>query len=523
MDEALPPEAAAPAPKLVVLEGEPPSAEAVASLVGPDGRPLRGDAELVHEEDRDVLELVREEFLGGDGYGEEEHREEDPCVHPRRVRLQVADIFRRFGPEYRRQYGETLTVQQDRALREIMVCRTSVMGSHVWRCEACGVEAELFNSCNNRHCPRCQTQYRKDWAARLQGDLLPVEYYHVIFTVPRPVTRFSMANPRVLYPLMLRAGAEAILALGKTWEGLRAWMGLLALLHTWGQLMNEHVHSHTMVAAGGLSLDGARWVSLPEGTFLPLDELRRLFRQAFLRGLEKARRDGALTFPEEWQAIESEREFEEWLAPLAAINWVVRLRSVWDRRGSEDREGAAKTIDYLARYANRVAISNGRLVAIEGEEVLVRYKDYRDGDQWKTARMPGVEFIGRFLQHILPQRLRHIRRFGFMGPRVRREKLKQIRELLGVPTGEEKGEDKQRLPEVDTWSGDSDVLEETQEEVQEADQPAPRCCRHCGGQFVLVAKTPRPTVAELMQMPPSMEPEANRGGVQRHLPLSAFL
>ena len=163
----------------------------------------------------------------------------------------------------------------------------------------------------NRHCPKCQTAYRKEWAARLQAQLLPIEYYHVIF--------------------------------------------------------------------------------------------------------EKAYRDGALTFPGDWQAIASQTDFQQWLAPLAAIDWVVRVRSVWDRRGSGDVDAAAKTVDYLSRYANRVAISNGRLVAIEGDEVLFRYKDYRDGNQWKTKRMPGVEFIGRFLQHVFPQRLRHIRRFGFMG------------------------------------------------------------------------------------------------------------
>jgi hypothetical protein len=432
----------------------------------------------------------------------------------------VADIFRRFAQEYRRQFGRKLTVQQDRALRELMVCRTDVMGWHLWECDTCGARAELFNSCKNRHCPKCQRQNRKDWAAKLQADLLPIEYHHVIFTVPRPVTRFALANPTVLYPLILRAGAEAVLELGKTWEGLRAWMALLALLHTWGQLVNPHLHSHTMVPAGGLSLDGTRWVSLPEGTFLPLDQLRRLYRDAFLGGLEKAYRRGALVFPDEWRAIESEANFKQWLAPLREINWVVRQRSVWDRRGSGDVEAAAKTVDYLSRYANRVAISNGRLVAIEGEEVLFRYKDYKDGDQWKTKRMPGVEFIGRFLQHVLPKGLRHIRRFGFMGPRVHSEKLNHIRELMGIAARKEA---QPPVPAMDDSRGDADVEEDLQDEAQEPDQPAPRRCRQCGGQFVLVAQTPRPTVAELMQMPPTMEPTARGGEVQLHLPLSAFL
>lgn len=534
-DEPPRPVAARPASKLVGLDGEPLRAETMGSLVGPDGRRLRGDSQDVDDEDADVLELLREEFLDGDGHeedrhGEEGHREEgnqeggqeggNQYVPPPRPALELADIFRRFAQEYRRQFGRTLTVQQDRALRELMVCRTAVMGWHRWRCDTCGVEAELFNSCKNRHCPKCQTQNRKDWAAKLQADLLPIEYYHVIFTVPRPVTLFAMVNPRVLYPLILRAGAEAILTLGRTWEGLRAVMALLALLHTWGQLMNPHLHSHTMVPAGGLSLDGNRWVSLPEGAFLPLDQLRRLYRELFLKGLAKAYGRGALVFPGEWQAIESATDFQQWLASLKEIDWVVRLRSVWDRRGSEDHEGAAKTVDYLARYANRVAISNSRLMAIEGDEVLFRYKDYKDGDQWKTKRMPGVEFIGRFLQHVLPKGLRHIRRFGFMGPRVHSERLNQIRELLGVPTRKEL---QPPLPGMDDSRRDADVEEESQDKAQEADQPSPRRCRQCGGQFVLVAQTPRPTVAQLMQMPPTMERTAHDDSVQLHLPLSAYL
>jgi hypothetical protein len=349
---------------------------------------------------------------------------------------------------------------------------------------------------------------------------LPIEYHHVIFTVPRPVTLFALANPKVLYPLILRAGAEAVLKLGKTWEGLRAWMALIALLHSWGQILNNHLHSHTLIPAGGLSLDGQRWVGLSEGKFLPLDQLRRMYRDLFLEGLQKAYRKGALTFPGEWQAIASETDFEQWLSPLAAIDWVVRQRSVWDRRGSGDVDAAAKTVEYLSRYANRVAISNSRLLGIEGEDVLFRYKDYRDGNQWKTMSLPGVEFIGRFLTHVLPQRLRHIRRFGFMGPRVTATKLNEIRALLGVATRESSA-----MParQTDPWNGDVDAQEEADEARREADQPRPRLCRACGGTFVLVGETPRPTVAQLMQMPATMEPAAESTEVEDDLCLSACL
>ena len=265
-----------------------------------------------------------------------------------------------------------------------------------------------------------------------------------------------------------------------------------------------------MVPAGGLSLDGQRWVGLPEGTFLPLDQLRQLYRDTFLRGLEKAHRRGELLFPDDWRMIESAAGFEAWLAPLREIDWVVRVRSVWDRRGSQDHEGAAKTIDYLSRYANRVAISNSRLLGIEGEEVLFRYKDYQDGDQWKTMRLPGVEFIGRFLLHVLPKGMRHIRRFGFMGPSVHSKSLNRIRELLGI---HERKAAQGSLPESDdSANGDTDLEEDSEKEEPPADQLEPRLCRTCGGHFVLIAETPRPTVAQLMQMPPSMEPRGGQPG-----------
>ena len=320
-----------------------------------------------------------------------------------------------------------------------------------------------------------------------------------------------MLNPTVLYPLVLRAGAEAVLRLGRTWEGLQAEMAILALLHTWGQIVNDHVHSHCLAPAGGLSLDGTRWVHLAEGTFLPLDELRRLFRDLFLKGLQKAYQRGGLTFPGPGQAIASAGAFAKWLAPLREIDWVVRMHGVWDRRRLADPETAVRTVNYLARYVNRVAISNDRLIRIDGEDVLFRYKDYRDGDQWKTKSMPGVEFIRRFLQHILPRGLHHIRRFGFMGPRVRSEKLQQIRELLGVDKKQE-----EMLPSEEN-------AENEEPERQDSDLPNARRCRHCGeGELLLVSQTLRPTVAEIMRMPPTMEPLAESAQVQLYLPLSAF-
>jgi hypothetical protein len=434
--------------------------------------------------------------------------------------LEVADIFRCFGPQYREQYGEALPVQQDRALRELMVCRTSVMGLHRWKCDHCAAQVDLFNSCNNRHCPKCQSKYRRTWAEKLQADLLPVQYRHVILTVPRPLSEFSLANPKVLYPVMLRAGAEAILKVGRTWPTLEAEMGVLSLLHTWGQTLNGHVHTHNLVPAGGLSLDGKQWIDLPDGTFLPENELQQTFRAMVLGKLKRAYRQDRLEFPEGWSKFQSPEPFAAWLNELEQIDWVIRMHSGWDRRGEEGAEAAANTVRYLARYVNRVAISNGRLLAIETGNVLFRYKDYRDANQWKTMALPGVEFIRRFLQHMLPQGMHHIRRFGFMGPRVSTERIAHIRQLLGVNAPMQ-----QPCCEVasDPWDGDSDAEADEGGEEKDPDYAAPRPCRHCKvGWMVLVAETHRPTVAELMQMPVTMESSARAVQLELQLMLSGF-
>ena len=232
---------------------------------------------------------------------------------------------------------------------------------------------------------------------------------------------------------MLQAGAQAILQLGRT--ALELEMAMLALLHTWGQLLNRHLHSHLLVPAGGLSLDAPRrWTSLAAGEFLPHAELCRLFRQRFLDGLTALTVAASSSFREVGERSRS-RALLSGGSALADIEWVVRRHGVWDRSRLDDADMARRTVNYLARYVNRVAISNERLIAIDGEEVLFHYKDYRDGNQRKIKRMPGIEFIRRFLQHILPKGLRHIRRSGFMGPRVGKERLALIRRQLGVAQG----------------------------------------------------------------------------------------
>ncbi|MHB9081969.1 MAG: IS91 family transposase [Pirellulaceae bacterium] len=263
-----------------------------------------------------------------------------------RPKLDLAEVFRTFGPEYRRQCGDRLSVQQDRVLRELMVCRTQVLGSHQWACERCGQQVELFNSSKNRHCPKCGRHDREKWAAQVQADLLPIPYVHVVLTLPEQLTELAFAHPTVLYPLLLRAGAEAILQLAR--EELEAELAVLILLHTWGQLMNRHVHGHCLVSGGGLWLHGERFIQLKSGAFLSLDKLACVLRERYLKKLDSLYRRGELVLEGDWRQLERGQAWQQWLEPLRHMDWVVFIRSVWDRREKEGKKSElAKAIEYL--------------------------------------------------------------------------------------------------------------------------------------------------------------------------------
>jgi hypothetical protein len=373
------------------------------------------------------------------------------------------------------------------------------MGTHEWTCEDCGTVVALPNSCNNRHCPTCGDAKRRKWAEITQAQLLPVEYYHVILTVPRPITRLALANPRVLYPLMLSSGGEAIKRCGR--RLFQAELALLSLLHSWGSLMNAHLHSHSMLPAGGLRMKALEWIALSRAQ---VEELLLLvstvFPRRFLKGLRKAHEQGQLTFAgmEEREALESPEDFDRWLESFPT-RWMIRCPQVWDRRqATDDTEDAIKTVKYLANYANRVALSNDRVVGIEAERVLLRYKDYRDGSRWKTKAIDGVEFIGRFLQHLLPSGMHHIRRYGWMGRRAKNEKLTWLREHF-------RGKD---LP------GHEQQASESEEDPPEggADEPS-RSCRYCQGTLQLTHATYRPKVSEILAMPWQWLLEARAGAI----------
>lgn len=408
-------------------------------LVAPVSIPASGDSLTVTEpEGQEEDEL----------FHEEDEDEEDPeGVAARREayssRLELAHVIREFGQEYlERARGQALhpdtLAQQERVLRALLACRTSAMGEHRWRCPKCEATYVSFHSCGDRHCPKCGERKRRLWAEKLELDLLPVTYHHVIPTLPHELTCFVMAHGEVLYSKVMRAAGQAVLQLGK--EKLEAQLAAQLVLHTWGQLGLRHVHLHMMVPGGGIPLDASRgdWVGFPEKEkFLSLDRLADLFRDGLLEALRVAHAEDPLPLRGEWRVLESPQAFEAFLEPFKTITWIVRHRSVWVPLSKPEEERYLHIINYLARYANRVMLSNSRLLGLEGHEVLLRYKDYREGNQWKTAKIPGVEFLERFLQHVLPRGLHNKRRYGFWGYRVRTNNLARIRQQMGVPPREE--------------------------------------------------------------------------------------
>ncbi|MEK7754000.1 MAG: transposase, partial [Acidobacteriota bacterium] len=322
-------------------------------------------------------------------------------------RPQLADVFRRYATRYRRQYGHRLTQQQDRALREIEVCRTPVLGGHERRCDTCGHVEQAFNTCRNRHCPQCSGYQRRKWYQDRLPEMLPVEYQHIVFTLPETLSELAHHNGPLIYQLLFAAASPALLHVGRTWTCLQAELGFIAVLHTWGQALFLHVHLHILWPAGGLSLDGTGWRSLPRGFCLPKDWLRNEFRKRFLDGLQQAYDQGELILRDRHGYLLVPGNFTRWMARLRTCYWNLDAQPVdLGREGMTPREAALCTLKYLAAYANGVALHNDRLISIEEDEVTFSYKDYRDQGRRKIARVPALEFIDRFLLHVLPRQLR---------------------------------------------------------------------------------------------------------------------
>jgi hypothetical protein len=345
-----------------------------------------------------------------------------------RCALEVADIFRTCGPAWRQAQQSHLSVGQLKVMSAIEQCRSAALGGHVLRCNGCNHVEIAYNSCRNRHCPKCQAKAAERWLAARQADLLPVEYYHVVFTLPAPVSEIAYTNKAVIYRLLFEVAADTLQTIAADPQHLGAEIGATLVLHTWGSALTHHPHVHGVVPGGGLSPDGERWVSCRPGFFLSVRVLSRLFRRRFLEALGQAHQAGQLKFFGEHVRLADATAFAQWLAPLRKCEWVVYAKRPF--------AGPAAVLAYLSRYTHRVAISNRRLVALDERGVTFRWKDYRVSGRTrhKTMTLSPEEFMRRFLLHVLPSGFHRIRHYGLLANGERREKLARARELLGVTT-----------------------------------------------------------------------------------------
>lgn len=340
-------------------------------------------------------------------------------------KFEVADIFRRYGGNYRQQNGSSLSVSQRRVMTAIEVCRTAVLGGHLERCDQCGHERNAYNSCANRHCPKCQSLARAEWLEKRRSELLNTQYFHVVFTVPEQIASIAYQNKKVVYGILFRATAEALRTIAADPKHLGAEIGFFAVLHSWGSNLLHHPHLHCVVPGGGLSPDETRWISCRPGFFLPVRVLSRLFRRLFLDYLIKAFDASKLQFFSSLQPLHDRRAFLRYLAATRITEWVVYAKRPF--------AGPEQVLDYVGRYTHRVAISNNRLLDIDHGKIAFRYKDYRHDGEQKTITVDADEFIRRFLLHVLPDGFQRIRYYGFLGNRYREEKLARCRRLLGMP------------------------------------------------------------------------------------------
>ena len=341
-----------------------------------------------------------------------------------RPKLEVADIFRRYGKTYREKHGASMSTAQRRVMTAIEVCRTAALGGQIEQCDQCGHQRICYRSCRNRHCPKCQSLARAEWIQRRQAELLNCEYFHVVFTVPEEIAAIAYQNKEVVYSILFRATAETLRTIAADPQHLGAEIGFFAVLHTWGSNLQHHPHLHCVVPGGGLSADGTCWVSCKPGFFLPVRVLSRLFRRLFLEYLQGAFDVGKLRFFTVLEKLRDHSEFARHLVPLRKAEWVVYAKAPF--------AGPQQVLDYVGRYTHRVAISNHRLLDIEADQVRFQWKDYRHKGRQKAMTLSAEEFIRRFLLHALPDRFQRIRYYGLLGNRYRQQKLARCRQLLGM-------------------------------------------------------------------------------------------
>jgi len=376
--------------------------------------------------------------------------------------LEVADIFRDHGPAWRKANAGRLSLGQLTVMSAIESCRTAALGGHVARCEDCAHEAIAYNSCRNRHCPKCQGAAAKRWLAEREAELLPVPYYHVVFTLPAAIGDIAYQNKTAIYDLLFKTSAETLITIAADPKHLGARIGVTSVLHTWGSALTHHPHVHMIVPGGGLSLDGQTWISCKPGFFLPVRVLSRLFRRLFLEKLVAAHAAGRLQFFGAHASLADPAAFAQYLAPTRAVEWVVYSKRPFG--------GPEAVLAYLSRYTHRVAISNSRLLACDGAGVAFKYKDYRvEGRaRQKVMRLTTNEFIRRFLMHVLPTGFHRIRHYGLFASGVRVQNIVRARELLAAATPGRRQSKRE---------GD-------------ADQPESRAPAHpcpcCGGRMIII-------------------------------------
>jgi hypothetical protein len=340
--------------------------------------------------------------------------------------LEVADVFRAAGPAYRAARAGHLSLHQRKVMAAIETCRTAALGGHVEACDGCGHTRIAYNSCRNRHCPKCQAAAARTWLAAREADLLPVGYFHVVFTLPAEVAQIAFQNKAAVYDLLFRAASETMLTIAADPKHLGARIGLTAVLHTWGSAMTHHPHVHMIVPGGGLARDGTRWISAKPGFLLPVRVLAKLFRRLFLAGLIALHAAGRLAAFGSLSPLAERRAFLRHLAPVRTKRWVVYAKPPF--------AGPAAVLAYLSRYTHRVAISNRRLVGFDAAGVTFRVKDYRrDGpERYGVLTLAADEFIRRFLLHVLPRGFHRIRHYGLLASATRRANLARIRDLLAA-------------------------------------------------------------------------------------------
>lgn len=376
-----------------------------------------------------------------------------------RSKLEVADIFRAHGGAYRREQTGHLNLPQLKVMSAIENCRTAALGGHVAACTKCDHQHIAYNSCRNRHCPKCQGAAAQDWMQARMEDLLPIQYFHVVFTLPSQIADIAYQNKAAVYGLLFKASSQTLLTIAADPKHLGAKIGTTSVLHTWGSSMTHHPHVHVVVPGGGLSSDGQRWVACRKGFLVSVKVLSRLFRRLFLEGLAKLHKEGKLAFFGSLSKLADHDAFATYLAPLRKINWVVYAKQPFG--------GPEAVLAYLSRYTHRIAISNHRLMSADANTVAFRWKDYRikSGDRMKVMRLHTSEFIRRFLIHVLPSGFHRIRHTGFLANGIRRNRIEMIRRLLDVD------------PDADLKADDHQCAD-----TNEQDQACPKC----GGAMIVV-------------------------------------